>query len=191
MGDKEKLDPFVGVLSAAKTEAAHGRSRTRRRRERLLPLHPLLPRRRAAASLFFLLASELHHHTAPTPALRPVATKVRRQLPSSCGCPAIEPRWDAPMLHAAAPLLVMPAFVPGWDEACCRSRCLRQRAPRSWPRLPVSSLFVVNCHSRPRRRAEPIAFAFALVFECVASLTRRPASPCTPARARVDPGGPG
>jgi hypothetical protein len=41
--------------------------------------------------------------------------------------PAIEPRWNAPMLRAAAPPLVMPAFVPGWDEISCRCRRLHQR----------------------------------------------------------------
>jgi hypothetical protein len=59
-----------------KTGATRGRSRTRRRRERLLPLLPLLPRHRAAAFIFFP-ADEPHHHTAPMPALRPVATKMR------------------------------------------------------------------------------------------------------------------
>jgi hypothetical protein len=57
----------VGEPFAAKTGAARGRSRTHRRRERLLPLLPLLPRRRASAYLFFLLAGKPHRHTTPTP----------------------------------------------------------------------------------------------------------------------------
>jgi hypothetical protein len=65
----------VGAPTAAKTGAARGRSRTRR--ERLLPLLPLLPRRRATAFLFFLLAGKPHRPTTPMPALRPVATEVR------------------------------------------------------------------------------------------------------------------
>jgi hypothetical protein len=76
-GGKEDWSRLWKEPSAAKTGAARGRSRTRRHRERLLPLLPLLPRRRAAAFLFFLLASKPHHHTTPTPALGPVATKVR------------------------------------------------------------------------------------------------------------------
>jgi hypothetical protein len=74
-GEREELEPPVGAPTAAKTGAARGGSRTRR--ERLLPLLPLLPRRRAAAFLFFLLAGKPHRHTTPTPALRPVATEVR------------------------------------------------------------------------------------------------------------------
>jgi hypothetical protein len=61
------VEPPVGEPFAAKTGAARGRSRTRRRRERLLPLLPLLPRRRTAAYLFFLLAGKPHRHTTPTP----------------------------------------------------------------------------------------------------------------------------
>jgi hypothetical protein len=30
--------------------------------------------------------------------------------------PAFEPRWNAPLPHAAAPPLVMSAFVLGWDN---------------------------------------------------------------------------
>jgi hypothetical protein len=30
--------------------------------------------------------------------------------------PAFEPRWNALLPRAAAPPLVMPAFVPGWDN---------------------------------------------------------------------------
>jgi hypothetical protein len=45
-------EPPAGEPYAAKTRAARGRSRTRR--ERLLPLLPLPPRRRVAALVFFL-----------------------------------------------------------------------------------------------------------------------------------------
>jgi hypothetical protein len=45
-------EPPAGEPYAVKTGAARGRSRTRR--ERLLPLLPLPPRRRAAALVFFL-----------------------------------------------------------------------------------------------------------------------------------------
>jgi hypothetical protein len=69
------VEPPVGEPSATKTGAACGRSRTRRRRERLVPLLPLLPRRRVAFA--FLPADEPRHRTSPAPALRPVATKVR------------------------------------------------------------------------------------------------------------------
>jgi hypothetical protein len=104
-GEREKLEPPVGAPTAAKTGAARGRSRTRRRRERLLPLLPLLPRRRAAAFLFFLLAGKPHHHSTPMPALRLVATEVRTTAspllwllrPSSRGGTP-----DAPRRRAAA-----------------------------------------------------------------------------------------
>jgi hypothetical protein len=118
----------VGAPSAAKTGAARGRSRTRRRRERLLPLLPLLPRRRAAAFVF-LPVDEPHHHTSPTPALRPVATQGEDDcFPAHVDAPAFAPRWNAQSLRAAAPSLVMPAFVPGWDKLACRCRCHRRRA---------------------------------------------------------------
>jgi hypothetical protein len=51
----------------------------------------------------------------------------------------------------------------------------------------LSLLIAVPCRSRPRRRAEPFTFTFA--FARVATRTRRTAPSCTPARARVDPGG--
>jgi hypothetical protein len=55
-------EPPAGEPYAAKTGAARGRSRTRR--ERLLPLLPLPPRRRAAALVFFL-AGKPHRLTSP------------------------------------------------------------------------------------------------------------------------------
>jgi hypothetical protein len=108
----------VGAPSAAKTGASRGRSRTRHRRERLLPLLPLLPRRRAAAFLFFLLAGEPHRHTTPTPALWPVATEVRTTASLLLWLPRPSSRGGTH--RCSAPPLVMPAFVPGWDEVCCR-----------------------------------------------------------------------
>jgi hypothetical protein len=63
-GEREKLEPPVGAPTVAKTGAARGRSRTRR--ERLLPLLPLLPRRRTAACFLFLLTGKPHCHTSPT-----------------------------------------------------------------------------------------------------------------------------
>jgi hypothetical protein len=97
-----------------KTEAARGRSRTRRRRERLLPLLPLLPRRRAAAFVFFP-ADEPHHHTAPTPALRPVANKVRTTTSLLMWMPRPSSRGGT--RSRSTPPLVMPSFVPGWDNS--------------------------------------------------------------------------
>jgi hypothetical protein len=71
------VEPSVGELSAAKTGAARGRSRTLSHRERLLPLLPLLPRR-CTIAFVFLPVDESRHRTSPTPALQPVATKVRK-----------------------------------------------------------------------------------------------------------------
>jgi hypothetical protein len=80
----------VGTPSAAKTEAARGRSRTRRRQAHLPPLPP---RRRTAVIFVFLPADEPHHLSSPTPALRPVDTKVRTTFPLPfVAALAIEPR---------------------------------------------------------------------------------------------------
>jgi hypothetical protein len=99
------VEPPVGEPFAAKTGAARGRSRTRRRRERLLPLLPLLPRRRATACLFFLLAGKPHCLTTPTH-----CTSARSHRGEDVRCfplvdtLAIEPRRnaDAPRRRAAA-----------------------------------------------------------------------------------------
>jgi hypothetical protein len=87
------LEPPVGAPSAAKTGATRGRSRTRRRQAHLPPLLPLLPRRRAAVVFVFLPADEPRHLSSPTPALRPVATKVRTSIPLPfVDAPTFEPR---------------------------------------------------------------------------------------------------
>jgi hypothetical protein len=81
----------VGTSFAAKAGATRGRSRPRRRRACLLPLPP---RRRAA--VLFLLADEPRRPSSPTPALWPVATKVRTSFPlPSVDAPAFEPRGNA------------------------------------------------------------------------------------------------
>jgi hypothetical protein len=115
----------VGEPSAAKTGAARGRSRTRRRREHLVPLLPVLPRRRAT-TFVFLPADEPHHHTSLTPALRPVATKVRTTASLPMWMPRPSSRGGT-RSRSALPL-VMPAFVPGWDKLICRCCYLRRRA---------------------------------------------------------------
>jgi hypothetical protein len=56
--------PPVGEPFAMKTGAARGRSWTRR--ERLLPLLPLPPRRRATAYLLFFLAGKPPRLSSPT-----------------------------------------------------------------------------------------------------------------------------
>jgi hypothetical protein len=81
----------VGTPSAAKTGAARGSSRSRRRQARLPPLPP---RRRAV--VVFLPANESRHLSSPTPALRPVATKVRTSFPPAfVDATAFEPRGNA------------------------------------------------------------------------------------------------
>jgi hypothetical protein len=146
----EELDPPSPRMT---TSPASSTSPTTRRRLPLLP-----PRRRAAPPHYTNACTSARGHRGEDDRFPPLVV-----------APAIEPRWNTPMLRAAAPSLVMPAFVPGWDEVSCRCRRLRQCAPLSWPSLPVSSLSTVRCHSRSRRRAEPIAFALA--FACVASQT--------------------
>jgi hypothetical protein len=64
--------------------------------------------------------------------------------------PAFAPRWNAPLPRAAAPSLVKPAIVPGWD-CSCRCRRPRQRARRPH-RFPLS-LFAVGLCAVRRRRA--------------------------------------
>jgi hypothetical protein len=95
---------------AAKTGAARGRSRTRR--ERLLPLLPLPPRRRAAALVFFL-ADKPRRLTSPP---RTTSASGHRgedtPFPPLVDATAIEPRRNA---RRYAPPLVMPAIEPGWD----------------------------------------------------------------------------
>jgi hypothetical protein len=123
--EKDKRGRLWEEPSAAKTGAARGRSRTLRRRGRLHPLLPLLPRRRAAALVFFP-AGEPHHHSTPMPALRPVATEVRTTASLLLWVP--QPSSRGRTHRCSTPPLVMPAFVPGWDDVSCRCRYLHQRA---------------------------------------------------------------
>jgi hypothetical protein len=51
------------------------------------------------------------------------------------------------MLRAAVPPLVMPAFVPSWDEISCRCRCLRQRALARWLNSSLSPSYAVPYRS--------------------------------------------
>jgi hypothetical protein len=84
---------------AAKTGAARGRSQTRRHQGRLLPL---LQRRHAV--VFFLLTDEPCRPSSPTPALRPVATKVRTSFPALYGRPGLRAEGNATLAprHRAA-----------------------------------------------------------------------------------------
>jgi hypothetical protein len=136
-------------------------------------LLPLLPRRRAAAFVF-LPADELHHHTTPTPALRPVATKVRTTASLPMWMPRPSSRGGT--RSRSAPPLVMPAFVPGWDNSFAGAAAFVDARSLSWPSLSLSMLIAVPCRSRPRYRAEPFALAFAFAFARVVTRTRRPRS---------------
>jgi hypothetical protein len=42
---------------------------------------------------------------------------------------------------------VMPAFVPGWDEISCRSRCLHRRAFARWLICSLWPLYAAPCRS--------------------------------------------
>jgi hypothetical protein len=150
------------------TSPTSSSSSTSRRRPRLLP------RRRAAPPLYTDVCTTTRGHRGEDD-----------RFPPHVDAPAFEPRWNSLLLRTAAPPLVMPAFVPGWDNPFAGVTAFIDARPLSWPSLPLSLLNIVPCRSRPRRRAEP----FALAFARVASRTRRPAPPCTPARARIDPGG--
>jgi hypothetical protein len=116
----------VGELSAAKTGATCGRSRTRR--ERLLPLLPLLPRRRAAACFLFLLADKPHRLPSPTRFTSASGHKGEDVRFPLLWTPRPSSRGRTSLLRAAAPPLVMPAIEPGWDAFSCRCRRLHQHA---------------------------------------------------------------
>jgi hypothetical protein len=51
------------------------------------------------------------------------------------------------MLLATAPPLVMPAFVPGWDEISCRCRCLHRRAIARWLNFSLSPSYAAPYRS--------------------------------------------
>jgi hypothetical protein len=93
------------------TSPAYPTSSTSRRRLRLPP------RRRAAPP---------HYTDACTTARGHQGEDDR--FPARVDALAFEPRWNAQSLRAAAPPLVMPAFVPGWDKLACRCRRLLRRA---------------------------------------------------------------
>jgi hypothetical protein len=136
--------------------------------------HPrLLPRRRAAPPLYTDACTTARGHRGEDD-----------RFPPHVDAPAFKPRWNALLLRAAPPL-VMPAVVPGWDNPFAGAAGFIDVCSLSWPSLPLSRLNAVSCRLCPRRRAEP----FTLAFARIASRTRCPAPPCTPARARVDPEG--
>jgi hypothetical protein len=82
-GEKEKRGRRSWRPFSAKTGAARGRIWTRHHQGRLLPLL-----QRCHAAVFFLFADEPRRPSSPTPALRPVATKVTPSFP----CPLWTPR---------------------------------------------------------------------------------------------------
>jgi hypothetical protein len=116
-------EPPAGELYAAKTGAACGSSRTRR--ERLLPLLPLPPRRRAAAHVFFLTGKPRRLTSPPRSTSASGHRGEDTRFSPLVDATAIEPRQNA---HRSAPPLVMPAIEPGWDAFSCRCRRLHQRA---------------------------------------------------------------
>jgi hypothetical protein len=103
----EEPDPPSTRAPTSPTSSSSSMSRRRPR---------LLPRRQAAPPLYTDACSTARGHRGEDDRFPPLVV-----------APAIEPRWNAPMLRAAAPQLVMPAFVPGWDEVSCRCRRLHQR----------------------------------------------------------------
>jgi hypothetical protein len=81
------------------TSPTSSSSSTSRRRPRLLP------RRRAAPPLYTDTCTTARGHRGED-----------NRFPPHVDAPAIELRWNTLLLHAAAPPLVMSAFVPGWDN---------------------------------------------------------------------------
>jgi hypothetical protein len=148
MGEEGGVEPSMGAPSAAKTGATRGRSRTSRRREHLLPL---LPRRRAAASFVFLPTDEPRHRTSPTPALRPVATKVRMTTSLPLWTPRPSSRGGT--CRRSAPPLVMPAFVPGWVNSFAGAAAFVDA--RSLSGLAYPSRCRTSCRAARVRDAAP------------------------------------
>jgi hypothetical protein len=148
-GEKEELEPSVGTPSAAKTEAARGRSRTHRRRAHLPPLLPQLPRCRAAVAFVFLPADEPRHRTSPTPALLPRGHQGEDgHFPALVDAPAFEPRGNVPPHRAAAPPpLVMPAIVPGWVKSLAGAAAFINARMPFWLSLSFSPSCVAPCCS--------------------------------------------
>jgi hypothetical protein len=92
----EEPDPPSTRTPTSPTSSSPSTSRRRPR---------LLPRRRAAPLLYTDACTTARGHRGEND-----------RFPHPVDAPAFEPRWNAPFLRAAAPPLVMPVFVPGWDN---------------------------------------------------------------------------
>jgi hypothetical protein len=99
-----------------------------RRRLLLLP-----PRRQAAPPLYTDACTSASGHIGEDTRFFPPVDAT-----------AIEPRRNA---RRSAPPLVMPAFVPGWDEISCRSRCLHRCALARWLNCSLSPSYAAPCRS--------------------------------------------
>jgi hypothetical protein len=168
----------VGTPSAAKTEAARGRSRSRRRQARLPPLPP---RRRAA--VVFLPADEPRHLSSPTSALQPRGHQGENELsPCPLWTPRPSSRGGTRCSHrtAAPPPLVMPAIEPDWDDFLAGAAALTDMRARHSPTKPSPSSRRVP--RRPGRRCDPTpARSCSRARPCGHVAL---AQACTPARAR-------
>jgi hypothetical protein len=107
--------------------------------------HPrLLPCRRAAPPLYTDACTTARGHRGEND-----------RFPPLVDAPAFEPRWNAPFLRAAADDAGLRARL---GQYVCRCRCLRQRAPLSWPSFPLSlierrALLLVSAAPRRAVRA--------------------------------------
>jgi hypothetical protein len=128
---------------------------------RRLPLLP--PRGRAAPPHYTDTCTSARGHQGEN-----------NRFPTHVDAPAFETRWNAQSHRAAASLLVMPAFVPGWDNSFVGVAAFVDARSLSWPTLSLSLLIAVPCRSHSRRRAEPFAPELAFAFAHVATRTRRP-----------------
>jgi hypothetical protein len=128
-------------------------------------------------AVFFLLADELRRPLSPTPALRPVATKVRKSspLPSVDARPSSRGRTRRSHYAAAPPPLVMPAIEPGWDDFLQVPPPSPTRV-RRLPTLPSPSGRHVPPPSWPSSWPDAGAFAFT----CAPVQSRRPCADVHP-----------
>jgi hypothetical protein len=123
----EEPDPPSTRTPTSPTSSSSSTSRCRPR---------LLPRRRAAPPLYTDACTTARGHRGEDD-----------RFPPHVDAPAFELRWNAPSLRAAADDAGLRARL---GKPICRCRCLRQRAPLSWPSLLLSLLSAVRCHSRSR-----------------------------------------
>jgi hypothetical protein len=140
----EEPDP---PLTRTPTSPTSSSSSTSRRRP------CLLPRRQAAPPLYTDACTTARGHRGEDD-----------RFPPHVDAPAFEPRWNASSLRAATPPLVMPAFVPGWEN------------------LFAGGAAFVNA-----RRSLCLAFPYRCCLPCVATRVHGAAPSQLRSRSRTSP----